>query len=66
MLARLDHLVLTAILQDKRVRIILNLEANRSYISLRLKNKLAQNKYKKDKLYSLTIVDEKFVNHKDR
>ena len=41
MLARLDYLVLIATLQDKMIRIILNLEANRSYISLRLENKFA-------------------------
>ena len=37
--ARLDYLVLTTTLQDKMIRIILNLEANRSYISLQLENK---------------------------
>ena len=41
MLTRLDYLILIAILQDKAIRIMLDLKANRSYISLRLGNKLA-------------------------
>ena len=38
-LARLDYLVLIAILQGEIIRIMLNLEANRSYIFLQLENK---------------------------
>ena len=41
MLAKSDYLILIAILQDEIVRIILDLEANRSYISLQLENKFA-------------------------
>ena len=39
---KLDYLVLIATLQNELVRIILNLEANRSYTSLQLEDKLAQ------------------------
>ena len=44
---------------------MLNLEANRSYASLRLENKLAQQRHKKDEPYPLTIADGKPVNHDD-
>ena len=63
MLIRLDHLILTAILQNESVRIMLNLEVNRSYASLRLENKLAQQRHKKDELYPLIIADGKPINH---
>ena len=63
---RLDHLVLTAILQGETVRIMLDSEANRSYTSLRLGNKLAHYQRKKNKPYLLTIADGKPVNHDNK
>ena len=62
---RSDHLILTAILQDESVRIMLDSGANRSYTSLRIGNKLAQQKHKKDKPYPLIIADGKPINHDD-
>ena len=62
---RSDHLVLTATLQDELIRIILNSEANRSYASLRIGNKLAQQKRKKNKPYLLTMANGKPINHDD-
>ena len=41
-----------ATLQGETVRIMLDLEANRSYVSLRLGNKLAHHRYKKDEALS--------------
>ena len=60
---RSDHLVLMATLQDELVRIMLNSGANRSYASLRIGNKLAQQKRKKDKPYPLIMADGKPVDH---
>ena len=65
MLIRLDYLILIATLQDKIIRIILNLKANRSYISLRLENKFAQNRCKKNEPYLLTMANGKPMNHED-
>ena len=64
-LTRSDHLVLTAKLQKEIVRIILDFEANRSYTSLRLGNKLAYYQRKKDEPYLLTMADGKPVDHED-
>ena len=63
---RSDHLVLTTTLQGETVRIILDSGANRSYISLRLGNKLAHHRYKKDEPYPLTMADGKPVDHDNR
>ena len=62
---RSDHLVLTATLQGEIIRIILDFEANRSYISLRLENKLARYQRKKNEPYPLTIANGKPVDYKD-
>ena len=66
MLTRLDYLVLIATLQGETVRIILDLEVNRSYISLRLGNKLIHYRYKKDEPYLLTIANGKLVDYDNR
>ena len=63
MSTRSDHLVLIATLQNESVRIMLNSEANRSYASLRLGSKLAQQRRKKDEPYPLTMADGKPVDH---
>ena len=44
---------------------MLNLGVNRSYASLRLGNKLAQQRYKKDELYPLIMADRKPIDHDD-
>ena len=60
--SRSDHLVLTAKLQGEPVRIMIDSGANRSYASLRLGSKLAQDKRKNDEPYPLTMADGKPVD----
>ena len=45
---------------------MLDLGVNRSYVSLRLGNKLAYHRYKKDEPYLLTMADEKLVDHDNK
>jgi RNase H-like domain found in reverse transcriptase/Reverse transcriptase (RNA-dependent DNA polymerase)/Integrase zinc binding domain/Chromo (CHRromatin Organisation MOdifier) domain/Retroviral aspartyl protease len=59
------HLVLTATLQNEQVRIMVDCGANRSYVSLRLGQKLSSWRQDKDKPYPLTMADGTPVDHGD-
>ena len=57
------HIVLTAKLENEKVRVMIDSRANRSYASTRLGNKLAQFRYKKEQPYPLTMANRSLVDH---
>ena len=60
---RSTHIVLTAELENEKVRVMIDSGANRSYASTRLGNKLARFRCKKEQPYPLTMADGSPVDH---
>ena len=62
---RSTHLVLTARLENEPVKIMVDSGANRSYVSVRLGQKLARLRKDKTDPYPLTMADGSLVEHGD-
>ena len=58
-----EYIILMAELEGEKIKVIIDYRANRSYVLIRLTQKLKRRKQDKENPYPLMIVDGTPVNH---